>query len=124
MIEAIVTKFLQHGGMMGAALVAIVWYLMRRLGDIDRLHGEKQEITQKLNAERQDTIEKVYKDRLADHELFRKTVLDLNQTLVAALTRSTDTAESMAETIDTIRERLDDVYRIVLPSGERGMKPR
>jgi hypothetical protein len=112
MAEAIVAKFLQHGGMMGAALVAVVWYLMRRLGDIDRLYSEKQEMT-----------EKIYKERLLDHEMFRKTVLDLNQTLVAALTRSTDTAESMAETIDTIRERLDDVYRIVLPSGERG-KPR
>ena len=109
MAEAIVAKFLQHGGMMGAALVAVVWYLMRRLDDIDKLHSEKQEMT-----------EKIYKERLSDHETFRKTVLELNQTLVAALTRSTESADSLAETIDNIRDRLDDVYRIVLPSGERG----
>ena len=129
MLESIVSAFVKTGGPMGAALAAVVWYLVRRQGDMDRLQTEKQKLTeqlasqqidsiQKMSAERQTAIDKAYHERLADQETFRNTLLELNRSLVSALTQSTLAAEAMAETLDSIRDRLDDVYRLVNAPSE------
>jgi hypothetical protein len=129
MLESIVSAFVKTGGPMGAALAAVVWYLVRRQGDMDRLQTEKQKLTeqlasqqidsiQRMSAERQIAIDKAYHERLADQEAFRNTLLELNRSLVSALTQSTLAAEAMAETLDSIRDRLDDVYRLVNAPSE------
>ena len=135
MVESIVATFIKTGGLMGAALVAVVWYLVRRQGDMDKLQLERQRLTEQLankqvesvlrmSAERQEAMDKAHHERLADQESFRNTLLELNRSLVATLTQSTIAVEAMSEMLDSIRDRLDDVYSVVNAPSEPPTRSR
>ncbi len=124
MDASMVAELVKQGGMLAIILVAAVTYFLRKEKEstetaktvaekLESSYKDRERVIQEANEKRQADATKASEERLRDQELFRETLVDLNAKLISALNLSTTTQEALADTVDTIREKIEGIHTML-----------
>lgn len=113
MDASLIAEFVKQGGALAFVLVATVVYFVRKEKENSETAKTVAEKLESSFKDREKIIQEANNARLEDQKLYRDTLIDLNAKLVAALNINTTTQEALADTVDSIRDKIEGIHHIV-----------
>lgn len=113
MDAAMIGEFVKQGGVLGFILLAAVTYFLRKEKESIETAKTVAEKLEQSFKERERIQKEAHEARLHDQELFRNTLVDLNGKLISSLNLSATTQEALADTVDSIRDKIEGIHAIV-----------